>query len=113
MDYKCLIFDVASEVIKEWPQKHRDKVNDFLRLLEERQGILDEPYSRHLAGKIRELRVNFGKTNYRILYALVFNKVILILVAFRKNTSKTPKEEIKKAEELLNIYLNKNQKYEY
>lgn len=108
MDYKCLIFDLASEVIKEWPQKHRDKVNDFLRLLEERRGILGEPYSRHLTHKIRELRVNFGKSNYRILYALVPNKEILILAAFRKNTPKTPKGEIKRAEELLDIFVNKN-----
>ena len=105
MKYQCVILTSAEEVILEWPQKHRDKINDFLRLLEEKNGVLDEPYSRHLRGKIRELRTDFGKARYRVLYALIPEKKILVLIAFKKNTAKTPKNIIEKAENLLNLYL--------
>ncbi|MDO8516168.1 MAG: type II toxin-antitoxin system RelE/ParE family toxin [bacterium] len=106
MDYNCIILLEAEASLAQWPQKHRDKINDFLRLLEERNGILDEPYSRHLNKKIRELRVNFGKSKYRVLYALIPNKKILVILAFKKNTSKTPKYTIEKAETILKLYLS-------
>lgn len=103
-NYQCIIISEAENEIRKWPDKHRNKVNDFLRLLEERSGVLEEPYSRHLKGKIRELRVDFGKSRYRILYALIPNKKIIILLAFRKSTKKTPGNIIERAEKLLNLY---------
>lgn len=105
MNYQCLILVEAEKTLLGWPKKHRDKINDFLRLLEERNGVLDEPYSNHLRGKIRELIVDFGRAKYRLLYALIPDKKILVLLVFRKSTAKTPKNIIIKAESLLNLYL--------
>lgn len=106
MNYECVILSEVEASLSRWPKKHRDKINDFLRLLEEKGGLLDEPYSRHLKGKIRELRVDFGRSRYRVLYALIPDKKILVLLAFRKNTPKTPKNILEKAEKILELYLS-------
>lgn len=106
MEYKFELLSGAKESLSGWPKKHRDKINHFLYLLAEKNGILDEPYSKHIRGKIRELRIDFGKVRYRLLYALLPEMVIVILAAFRKNTEKTPENVIRKAEALLKLYQN-------
>lgn len=109
MDYRLILLQEAEKSLSDWPKKHRDKINHFLRLLKEQNGVLSEPYSKHIRGKIRELRINFAKARYRLLYALLPDKIIIVLAAFRKNTAKTPENIIKKAETLLNLY-SKNEK---
>lgn len=104
MDYKFVLSFWAEKSLKEWPKKHQDKITDFLRILAEQCGVLDEPYSKHIRGKIRELRVDFGKTRYRLLYSLLPDRIIIILMAFSKNTDKTPENIIKKAEIILDSY---------
>lgn len=104
-DYQCILLEEAGEFLKSLPKRHKDKVNNFLQLLESKNGILEEPYARHLRGKIRELRIDFGRIRYRFLYSLIPHMKILVLLAFRKNTPKTPPEIIVKAENLLTIYL--------
>ncbi len=110
MDYKFVLLYEAEKSLSDWPEKHRDKIDHFLYLLTERKGVIDEPYSKHIRGKIRELRVDFGRARYRLLYALLPDKIIIILVAFRKNTDKTPENIIKKAEILLDSYQKYNEK---
>ena len=61
------------------------------------KGYLDEPYSKHIKGKIRELRVDFSKNKHRIFYFTFIKKNIILLHAFSKKTPKTPISEIKKA----------------
>ncbi len=53
--------------------KSRQKINKYLELLERQNGYLDEPYSRHISGKIRELRVVFFMiaTEFSILLFLI------------------------------------------
>lgn len=72
------------------------KYIEFLRVS---RGHLDEPYSKHIKGKIRELRVDFGKNRHRIFYFTFIKKTIILLHAFLKKTAKTPAVEIKIAEE--------------
>ena len=110
MEYKFELLYGAEKSLSDWPEKHRDKINQVLYLLAERKGVIDEPYSKHIKGKIRELRVDFGKARYRLLYALLPDKIIIILVAFRKNTVKTPENIIRKAEMLLDSYQKYNEK---
>ncbi len=40
--------------------KERAKIYKYIEFLREHKGYLDEPYSRHIDGKIRELRVDFA-----------------------------------------------------
>lgn len=78
--------------------KERAKVLKYIEFLREHKGVLDEPYSKHIKDKIRELRVDFSKNRFRIFYFLSIGKNIIILHVFLKKTQKTPLREINKAE---------------
>lgn len=105
MAYKSIILPDVKDYLDNVSDKHRIKIEDFIRLLEDNDGYLDEPYSRHLKGKIRELRASFGKTAHRILYTLISEKRILHLIAFKKTTPRTPPQIIKKAEMIREAYI--------
>lgn len=86
----------------------RAKILKFIDILRERKGALDEPYSKHIRGKIRELRIDFAGNKHRIFYFTFINKKIIMLHAFLKKTKKTPEREIQKAEtNYLNVINNK------
>ena len=87
------------EYIKELGRKDRAKVSKYIEFLRANEGYLDEPYSKHITGKIRELRVDFGKNRHRIFYFTFIAKTIILLHAFLKKTAKTPATEIKRAQE--------------
>ncbi len=77
------------------------KYIEFLRI---QKGYLEEPYSRHIKGKIRELRVDFGRNKHRIFYFVFVNKTIVLLHAFLKKTAKTPISEIKKVKKIIKMF---------
>lgn len=85
--------------IKSLPDKDRSKIYKYIEFLRENKGYLDEPYSRHIDGKIRELRVDFAYNRHRIFYFTFVKKTIILLHGFLKTTPKTPLSEIKKAKE--------------
>lgn len=87
------------EYVENLRDKERAKVLKYIRFLRENEGYLDEPYSKHIKGKIRELRVDFGRNRHRIFYFTFVGKKIILLHTFLKKTAKTPNSEIKKAEE--------------
>ena len=91
------------EYIRNLTGKERAKISKYINFLKVNRGVLDEPYSKHIKGKIRELRVDFGKNRHRIFYFTFIEKNIVFLHAFLKKTQKTPIEEIQKAE---NNYYN-------
>ncbi len=84
--------------IESLSNKEQAKVFKYIEHLRQNEGCLDEPYSRHIRGKIRELRVDFAKNRHRIFYFIFIGKNIVMLHAFLKKTAKTPENEIKKAE---------------
>ena len=98
--------------IKSLRERERSKIFKYIDFLRQRKGYLDEPYSRHIRGKIRELRVDFSRNRYRILYFIFMGKTIVVLHAFLKKTDKTPEVEIKKAEENHYDVLKNHQIYE-
>ena len=83
--------------------KERAKVLKYIDFLRENNGRLDEPYSRHIEGKIRELRVDFHRNRHRIFYFTFVGRKIILLHAFLKKTAKTPISEINQAKK---NYLN-------
>jgi len=87
------------EYIKELKDKEEAKVLKYIEFLRVNKGYLDEPYSKHIKGKIRELRVDFGRNKHRIFYFIFVKKTIILLHAFLKRTTKTPISQIKRAEE--------------
>src|SRR3990167_5793181 len=86
------------EYLKELPEKEEAKIAKYIEFLRINKGYLDEPYSRHIAGKIRELRVDFGKSRHRIFYFVFIKKTIVLLHAFLKKIAKTPVSDILKAQ---------------
>lgn len=92
--------------------KERAKILKIIEFLRERKGYLDEPYSKHITGAIRELRIDLGHKRHRIFYFTFVGKIIILLCAFLKNTNKTPAGEIKKAQENYNDVLRNKKIYE-
>jgi len=105
---KTLVGDYINELSK----KEQLKVFSYLEILKDRKGYLDEPYSKHIKGKIRELRVDFSKSRHRIFYFTFIGKKIILLHAFLKKTKKTPNQEIKKAINNYQDFLINQNKYE-
>ena len=56
--------------IERLSNKVQSKIYKYIEHLRINNGYLDEPYSKHIKGKIRELRIDFGKSRNRIFYYL-------------------------------------------
>lgn len=92
--------------------KERAKIEKYIEFLRKHDGVLDEPYTKHIKGKIRELRVDFASQRHRIFYFTFVGQTIILLHAFLKKTQKTPSNEIKRAEERYINVLNNRRIYE-
>jgi phage-related protein len=57
------------------------------------------PYSSQAAGKIRELRTQYGKDKIRILYFADARRVFILLHGFVKRTAKLEAPELRRAED--------------
>jgi len=77
--------------------KTRAKVAKWIEKLELEGPDLPRPYADKVRGKIRELRVRFGKVRYRFLYFFE-GKNIIITHGFKKKTDKIPETELNRAE---------------
>lgn len=93
------------EYLDALPGKDRDKILACIDKLRIHDDFRKEPFSRHLRGKLRELKINFWNSRYRVIYFLQIGKIIVVLSAFMKKTNKTPVKELKKAEEYYNDFL--------
>ena len=100
------------EYLEKIKKKERAKILKYIEFLKDNKGYLDEPYSKHIKGKIRELRVDFGKNRHRVFYFTFVKKNIILLHVFLKKTPKTPVKQIKKAEENLNEVISNLKFYE-
>ncbi|MGI5283956.1 type II toxin-antitoxin system RelE/ParE family toxin [Nonomuraea polychroma] len=56
----------------------------YVDLLAERGVLLDEPYTRQLRGKLRELRFHLSREAVRITYWIAPGRRIILLTVFRK-----------------------------
>ncbi|MDO8265169.1 MAG: type II toxin-antitoxin system RelE/ParE family toxin [Candidatus Parcubacteria bacterium] len=92
--------------------KEGSKISKYIEFLRIQKGYLEEPYSRYIKGKIRELRVDFNRNRYRVFYFTFIKKTIILLHVFLKKTAKTPLSEIKRAEENYQNALNNPKIYE-
>lgn len=76
-----------------------EKIDIYLSLLTKYGLGLGEPYIKHLEKELWELR----PLKDRIIMAHLEENKIVLLTHFIKNTRKTPRKEIKRAERLLKI----------
>ncbi|KKT13375.1 MAG: Phage-related protein [Candidatus Falkowbacteria bacterium GW2011_GWF2_43_32] len=100
------------DYIESLDEKCNSKIYKYINYLVENGGYLDEPYSRHIQGKIRELRVDFSNNHYRIFYFTFIGKTIILLHAFLKKTDKTPIKEMNMALSNYNKIINNPELYE-
>ncbi|MEY7979208.1 type II toxin-antitoxin system RelE/ParE family toxin [Streptomyces pilosus] len=63
---------------------HYDKIERAADMLAAQPTTLGEPYSRHLGGKLRELRFTVDGNAVRITYWLAPERRIVLLTVFRK-----------------------------
>jgi hypothetical protein len=60
------------------------RVDFLVGLLAERAEDLGEPYTRHLGGKVRELRFHLLRQETRVTYWLAPGRRVILLTVFRK-----------------------------
>ncbi|SNT60754.1 Phage derived protein Gp49-like [Streptosporangium subroseum] len=64
------------------------KVEALADLLAEQAETLDEPYSKHLGGRLRELRLALTRRQVRITYWLAPGRRVILLTVFFKTRRK-------------------------
>lgn len=85
-----------------------NKTIAYIRMLSQEGLKLGEPYIKHINNEIWELR----PIRNRILFATYYNNKFVLLNIFMKDTNKTPKAEIEKAERLFKDYKERSDKDE-
>jgi hypothetical protein len=74
--------------VDEWfdtlDQEGQETAAFYVDLLAERGVLLDEPYTRQLRGKLRELRFHLDREAVRITYWIAPGRRIIMLTVFRK-----------------------------
>lgn len=88
----------VDEFLDELDKKSRAKVEAYLSILEEQGPSLKRPYADHVKGKIRELRIHYGTSQYRVLYFFYMRKNIILAHAFTKKTQELKEKDIDVAE---------------
>lgn len=84
------------------------KISMYIDLLSECGLTLNEPYIKKIDKEIWELR----PLRDRILFATWCNNKFVLLSVFMKQTQKTPKKEIEKAQKLLDDYKKRSDENE-
>ena len=85
--------------------KDKSKIFDYLEHLSVYSDFRKEPFTRHLVGKLKELKVDFSSNRHRIIYFFSIGKTIILLNAFTKKSQKTPQKEINKAKNYMQEFL--------
>jgi hypothetical protein len=67
-------------------------VRFYVDLLAEHGAALDEPYTRQLRGKLRELRFHVEREQIRISYFIASGRRIVLLTVFRKSRQREQAE---------------------
>ena len=103
-EYKIIFFydpETGTIPVREYldsiSDKERAKILKYVEFLREHKGVLDEPYTKHIRDKIRELRIDFGRNRHRIFFFTFVGKNIILLHAFQKYTAQTPERDIRRA----------------
>ncbi len=86
------LYDVEIEPeVRSWPAGPSDRdfgrVDFLVGLLAGHAEDLGEPYTRHLGGKVRELRFHLLRQQTRVTYWLAPGRRVILLTVFRKTRS--------------------------
>jgi hypothetical protein len=78
------------------PDRDFGRVDFLVGLLAEQAEALGEPYTRHLGGKVRELRFHLLRQQTRVTYWLAPGRRVILLTVFHKTRS-VEKAEVARA----------------
>jgi len=82
--------------VHEWlealPASDFGRVAFHIDLLADQGPLLDEPHTRQINGKLRELRFNLNGERIRISYWIAPGRRIVLLTVFRKNSMRERRE---------------------
>lgn len=98
----------VSDWLTDLDAKARARIVRTLGLLEKFGTQLGMPHSRHLRGKLWELRIGVGRRDYRVIYAAFVLRQFILLHGFTKQTAKTPTRELETAERRFADYLSRH-----
>lgn len=84
----------VKEFLDALSDKERSRVFQRIQLLEDQGPHLGFPFSSQIEGRLRELRLQFGKADYRILYYGDAQRSFVLLHIFRKQTAQTPRKDV-------------------
>lgn len=95
--------EVEPEVVR-WLETLDDdafgQAERYIDLLGEQGVVLDEPFTRQLRGKLRELRFGLNGQRVRITYYIATGRRIVLLTVFVK-TRRRERQEIDRAEKAM------------
>src|SRR6266704_6311579 len=85
--------------VRSWLENLTDRdfgrVDFLVGLLAEHAVDLSEPYTRHLGGKVRELRLHLLATQPRVTYWLAPGRRVILLTVFYKTRSAETREVVR------------------
>ncbi|MET7483240.1 type II toxin-antitoxin system RelE/ParE family toxin [Streptomyces sp. NPDC005538] len=88
--------------VRQWLEllssRHYDKAERAADMLAAQPTTLGEPFSRHLGGKVRELRFSMDGSAVRVTYWLAPERRIVLLTVFRK-TRQREEAEVERAQQ--------------
>ena len=107
-DGRCPVEDFLNGLDK----PARAKVLGLIQFLADQGPTLPFPYSSQVRGKLRELRTQYGRENFRVLYFGASGREWVLLRGFTKRTSTTPERDIRIAEARMTDYLERRKRVE-
>lgn len=91
--------------------KVRNKIIKILDIVEQVER-LPQNYLKYIEGTngLFEIRIQLSNNIFRVFCFFDGNRLVILLSGFQKKTQKTPLNEIKRAERLMNEYYNEKRK---
>ncbi len=104
---ECPVLDYIQTLLP----KQRAKIEKEIDLLELHGIYLPHPYKRKIKGErykdLWELRIRYGKSFLRVIYFLYNQNKFVLIDAFCKKRSKTPRDELEIARNRMIDYINR------
>ena len=100
-------YEPVREFILSLDEKRRGKVLQIIQILSEFGPNLPFPYSSQIKGKLREMRIHYGKSQLRIIYYLNSEGIFMLLHAFEKKSQRISSNDIRIARERMQNDLKK------
>ena len=99
------------EFLLKQPKKVQDKIFKVIEIIETYERV-PSTYLKSIFGTkgLYEARIKLGSNIWRVFCFFDKGKLVILLNGFTKKTQKTPKKEIDRAVELMNLYYEDKKK---